>query len=627
MLLSSVGVEGAGDRSSGAQAGGVTATAGSTASERGRTASGGEDRRGGAFHKLLALDEKHPEGALANSETKTGSETAASSSPLDPNHLAALMLVQAPSVTDDDAEPESLSSEGTEPSTPRSGSLPATGADAAAVEPSPQPGTQTAGTSALAPNPWIGSAVQASLGAPTSAPAKGGNPTRALAARSISTKAFLALATPFQAPSEVQAPSQLLLGQASATARWIGPGGGGGSPKASGAAGTSSDAAPRWTKSATLADFADSTAPSELPSDADPDSGDVDNLLPEPTLSASSAIEAKASDELSANAPLSPAALPDSKEMAPTEVRVTEALALPHAAATGSRPDPPGPEVSRTAGDARIEARSSATRVESTSPTKEAAPPSLGESSREGDGSSPQPERSLPDAPTSGSSSGRIDVPSAARLDRNTRVSDPLKAQGGGATADRAAVAGQDDATSAGGSGSATVADASLVRALPAADATGVNALTPAKELPAQAHVTEASTAPIDPTSVASAVNQQVIRSAAHGIIELPELGRIQVTARSEDGGIDVRVTPDRAETATILLPHAEAMASEVRGSGNSNVRVDVEGHGAAFSSHTGGSGGGGHDAGGRRPSESSSLEEGKEGHPGPARQRVRIVL
>jgi hypothetical protein len=139
-------------------------------------------------------------------------------------------------------------------------------------------------------------------------------------------------------------------------------------------------------------------------------------------------------------------------------------------------------------------------------------------------------------------------------------------------------------------------------------------------------HASDATPTLPNVVGASTAVNQAVIRSAAHGVVELPDLGRIEVTARSANGVMDVRVTPDRPETAAILVPHAEAMASEVRAGGSPNVRVDVEHRSSDLASH-GGASGREHEGGGRRNPEPPD-PQAVEGAPlSPAQARVRIVL
>jgi hypothetical protein len=121
-------------------------------------------------------------------------------------------------------------------------------------------------------------------------------------------------------------------------------------------------------------------------------------------------------------------------------------------------------------------------------------------------------------------------------------------------------------------------------------------------------------------------MNQFVIRTAAHGVMDIPELGRVQVSARSIDGDLGVRILADRPETTTILLPHTEAMAAEVRVPGGSAVRVDVAKYDAGTSSHTGGSSERDGRPQGREPIEVIDVDATEAPHP-IARPRVRIVL
>jgi hypothetical protein len=151
--------------------------------------------------------------------------------------------------------------------------------------------------------------------------------------------------------------------------------------------------------------------------------------------------------------------------------------------------------------------------------------------------------------------------------------------------------------------------------------------MTSAKALSAAERSLDSMSTLPDTTAASSAVNLQIIRGAAHGVIELPELGRIQVSAKSQDGELGVRVMADRPETTTILLPHTAAMAVEARASGSSNVRVDVESRHAATGSYTGGSGAGERKAGRQGSPEAHDGEEAVEVSPDAVRPRVRIVL
>jgi hypothetical protein len=128
-----------------------------------------------------------------------------------------------------------------------------------------------------------------------------------------------------------------------------------------------------------------------------------------------------------------------------------------------------------------------------------------------------------------------------------------------------------------------------------------------------------------DATATSSAENQLVINSVARGVIELPELGRVQVSARTKDGEVSVRIVADHPETTAILQPQTSAMAAEARVAGGHAVRVDVESRGDARGSQVGGESPG--DKGGRGPAKGSESEEVTEVAPTAARPQVRIVL
>jgi hypothetical protein len=81
---------------------------------------------------------------------------------------------------------------------------------------------------------------------------------------------------------------------------------------------------------------------------------------------------------------------------------------------------------------------------------------------------------------------------------------------------------------------------------------------------------------PTDSTGAQTIANQTVIRSEARGVIELPDLGRVQVSAKGAGIDLSVRVIADHPETTAVLLPHANAMAAEVRGPERAPVRIDI---------------------------------------------------
>ncbi len=287
--------------------------------------------------------------------------------------------------------------------------------------------------------------------------------------------------------------------------------------------------------------------------------------------------------------------------------------AEPPRAGSGVRRDDT-PATSRSAGTPGIDPKST--------------PASLGPSSGEklADGSDPG-------SSTAGSKPEPHPVADAApEAEGRTPSSPDPKVASGGLTSDRAAPprspasnAGSRSATSATGDGSSGDARAQRPAGLVDAPAS-VNVLTTAKGVSPAERPTDTS-ASSETTAASSSVNQQIIRGAAHGVVELPDLGRVQVSAKLQDGELGVRVTPDRPETTTILLPHAAAMAAEVRTTGSSAVRVDIENRHGAMGSYTGGSSGGGREAGRHAPTETHEGDEGAEGVSIAERPRVRIVL
>ena len=159
-------------------------------------------------------------------------------------------------------------------------------------------------------------------------------------------------------------------------------------------------------------------------------------------------------------------------------------------------------------------------------------------------------------------------------------------------------------------------------------DASGTDKnLTPVRRLPSAGDGTDSASGGSATTgAVHSAQNQLVIRGAASGEIDHPELGRVAVSAHLRDGAVEVRVSAQRLETAGFLTPRADALADAAR-SGNVPVaRVDIEvgSGGARGQSPTGAGDGAGH------PEHPSRHDDGDA--PGttalqPSRRRVRIVL
>jgi hypothetical protein len=125
---------------------------------------------------------------------------------------------------------------------------------------------------------------------------------------------------------------------------------------------------------------------------------------------------------------------------------------------------------------------------------------------------------------------------------------------------------------------------------------------------------------------VQSAQNQRVIRDAAHGEVEHPELGRVTVSARLREGEVDVRVTAQRSETAMFLMPRVDAMTADVRAAHVPVGRVDVDGGGGSLPQPSTASGDG---SGGSARDHARPEERDGEGQVvvAPPPKRVRIVL
>jgi hypothetical protein len=298
----------------------------------------------------------------------------------------------------------------------------------------------------------------------------------------------------------------------------------------------------------------------------------------------------------------------------------------------GDRPGTPAGELTHLPLDARMEERWTLARPDSTHQarllTSDSRLSPLTEEVADGPTLRPQ-SSSRPAAQDLTSNPSSSDASLPPQLDRSVRPSEAHEGVDGTLVEDRlAARAGHavsGNASSPTSSDSATVPNV-IAPASPPGVAPGVNPLTTANDPLAPMHASDATPTLPNVVGASTAVNQAVIRSAAHGVVELPDLGRIEVTARSANGVMDVRVTPDRPETAAILVPHAEAMASEVRAGGSPNVRVDVEHRSSDLASH-GGASGREHEGGGRRNPEPPD-PQAVEGAPlSTAQARVRIVL
>lgn len=71
--------------------------------------------------------------------------------------------------------------------------------------------------------------------------------------------------------------------------------------------------------------------------------------------------------------------------------------------------------------------------------------------------------------------------------------------------------------------------------------------------------------------ALASVQNHAVLRNAATGEIDVPELGRVAVRAHTVSGSVDVDITVDRPDARAALHQHAGAMTADLR---DADVRV-----------------------------------------------------
>jgi flagellar hook-length control protein FliK len=90
--------------------------------------------------------------------------------------------------------------------------------------------------------------------------------------------------------------------------------------------------------------------------------------------------------------------------------------------------------------------------------------------------------------------------------------------------------------------------------------------------------------------AMASVANQAVIRGASTGTVDVPELGRVAVHARSEAGAIDVSVTVAHSAAQQVLQAHAAGIVGDLRHAALPISRMSVEQSstsGSAFGSTT----------------------------------------
>jgi flagellar hook-length control protein FliK len=130
--------------------------------------------------------------------------------------------------------------------------------------------------------------------------------------------------------------------------------------------------------------------------------------------------------------------------------------------------------------------------------------------------------------------------------------------------------------------------------------------------------------------ALASVSNHAVLRGPATGHIDVPELGRIAVRARTTGGSVDVDVTADRADTRAVLRGHVGGMTADLNQAAVPVSRVTVDRGTAAFGDSQGSSA---RDSGANRQDSSrehqTSVEQDDEPTPADTgtAKRVRIVL
>jgi hypothetical protein len=90
--------------------------------------------------------------------------------------------------------------------------------------------------------------------------------------------------------------------------------------------------------------------------------------------------------------------------------------------------------------------------------------------------------------------------------------------------------------------------------------------------------------------ALVSVANQAVLRGAASGQIDVPELGRIAVRAHSMGGSIDVEVTADRPDARATLRGHVAAMTADLHMAAVPVGRFTVDRTGAAVGNSAGSS-------------------------------------
>lgn len=253
--------------------------------------------------------------------------------------------------------------------------------------------------------------------------------------------------------------------------------------------------------------------------------------------------------------------------------------------------------------------------------------------------SPPQPRGGSTTQAADAASAGRASPP-PARGRSTTQGADPAsKGYAAGGSAD-----GGDDRASASTTNAATNQPPSdgLSAAAAAAmtPAVSVKAMAPVSDLAVGRTPTADSAASLR-EAFASVAHQATLRGVASGEIDLPDLGRIAVKARSVEGGVDVEVNADRPDARSTLRSHTDAMVADLQRADLKVTRLSVDpSPGARSDSPAGGQafGSGGRSLEGQSdPRESrrdpgtdaerASHDDGDESPSGAWAGRVRIVL
>jgi hypothetical protein len=122
-----------------------------------------------------------------------------------------------------------------------------------------------------------------------------------------------------------------------------------------------------------------------------------------------------------------------------------------------------------------------------------------------------------------------------------------------------------------------------------------------------------------------------VIQQASHAEVEVPDLGRISVSAKSHDGVVDIHVVTGRSGATETLLSHSSAMESDVRSASIPLRRLDFSTESQVGSEGRGPSASLGGEASSRDAGQEAEPETAADGDApasvAPVLGRVRIVL